>query len=143
MKDWVSSLGVAAVAALAPIQAVLISAGVMIFADLFTGMLAARKKGEKISSAAMRRTISKILIYETAIICGFLLETYLLSSLIPVSKLVAGVIGLVEFKSILENCNAVLGQNIFETVLFKLGSDNDPKRVKQNFEEKDKDNRGK
>jgi len=137
MKDWVSSLGVAAVAALAPIQAVLISAGVMIFADLFTGMLAARKKGEKITSAAMRRTISKILIYETAIICGFLLETYLLSSLIPVSKLVAGVIGLVEFKSILENCNVVLGQNIFETVLFKLGSDNDPKKAKKNFDEKD------
>src|ERR1700740_866886 len=129
MKDWIQSVGIACIASLAPIQAILISVGVMIFADLFTGMLAAHKRGEKISSAAMRRTVSKILIYEIAVICGFLLEKYLLDSLVPISKLVAGVIGLVEFKSILENCNAVLGQNIFETVLFRLGSDNDPKKL--------------
>lgn len=128
MKDWLQNLLLASVAALAPIQAILISVGVMILADLFTGILAARKRGEKISSAAMRRTVSKILIYQTAVITGFLLETYLLASLVPISKLVAGVIGLVEFKSILENCNTALGQDIFQTILFKLGSENDKKR---------------
>jgi Bacteriophage holin family len=127
MKEWTQSVALAAVAALAPIQAVLISVGVLIVADLFTGMLAAHKRGEKLASAAMRRTVSKLLIYQTAVITGFLLETYLLSSLVPVSKIVAGAIGLVEFKSILENCNAALGQDIFQTVLLKLGSDNDPR----------------
>lgn len=127
-NNWLQSILVACIATLAPIQMILISVIILIFADLFTGILAARKRKEKISSAAMRRTISKILIYNTAVITGFLLEQYLLASLIPVSKLVAGVIGLVEFKSILENSNSVLGQDIFQTVLLKLGSENDSKK---------------
>lgn len=135
MKNWFNNLLIVCVAALAPIQAIIISVGVMIFADLFTGILAARKRGEKISSAVMRRTISKLVIYQTAVITGFLLEHYLLDSLVPISKLVAGVIGLVEFKSILENCNAVLGQDLFQTVLLKLGSDNDPKNKKDETKE--------
>ncbi len=136
MKDWVQSLGIATVAALAPIQAVLISVLVLIIADLVTGMWAAHKRGEAVTSAVMRRTVSKIFVYEIAVICGFLLETYLLSSLVPVSKLVAGVIGLVEFKSILENCNSILGQNLFQTVLSNLGSDNDPTKIKKEDEKK-------
>ncbi|HEY8367583.1 MAG TPA: phage holin family protein, partial [Bacteroidia bacterium] len=114
-------------AALAPIHAVMISVGILIFADLATGMWAAKKRGENITSAAMRRTVSKLFIYQLAVITGFLLETHLLAQLLPVTKLVAGVIGLVEFKSILENANEILGQNIFTNLLSKLGSDNDDK----------------
>ncbi len=125
MKEWLIRIALAGLAALAPIHTILISVGVMILADLATGIWAAKVKGEKITSAAMRRTISKILVYQTSVISGYLLETYLLSSLFPVAKLVAGVIGLVEFKSILENGNKILGQDVFKTVLQKLGSDND------------------
>lgn len=125
MKDWIGKILIASLAALAPIHAILISVGFLIGADLITGMWAAHKRNEKISSAAMRRTISKVLIYNIAVISGFLLETYLLSSVFPVAKLVAGVIGLVEFTSILENGNTILGQNIFKMVLKKLGSEND------------------
>ncbi len=137
MKDWTSSIALAAIAALAPIQAILVSVGVLIISDLFTGIMAAKKRKEKLSSAVMRRTVSKILIYQTAVITGFLLETYLLMGLVPISKIVAGAIGLVEFKSILENCNAALGQDIFQTVLLKLGSDNDPKKVAKNVDKED------
>ena len=125
MKEWLIRIMLAGLAALAPIHAILISVGVMILADLVTGIWAAKVKGEQITSAAMRRTISKILVYNTSVITGFVLETYLLSSVFPVAKLVAGVIGLVEMKSILENGNKILGQDIFQTVLKKLGSDND------------------
>lgn len=128
MSEWLTRILVASVAALAPIHAVIVSVGVLIFADLVTGIWAAKKRNEKIGSAAMRRTVSKIVIYQTAVITGFLLETYLLSGLLPVAKLVAGVIGLVEFKSILENSNSILGQDLFKSVLLKLGSENDPKR---------------
>jgi hypothetical protein len=128
MKEWIQRIVVASLAALAPIHAILVSVGVLILADFFTGILAARKRGEKITSAAMRRTVSKIVIYQTAVITGFLLEHYLLDSIVPVAKLVAGVIGLVEFKSILENSNTVLGQDIFKMVLLKLGSENDKKK---------------
>ncbi len=125
MKEWLAKISLAVLAALAPIQTVLISVGVLILADSVTGIWAAYKRGEKISSAAMRRTISKIVIYQTAVITGFLLETYLIDHLLPVTKIVAGIIGLVEFKSILENSNTIMGGDIFKMILQKLGSEND------------------
>jgi hypothetical protein len=127
MKEWIIKVLIAGCAVLAPIKAVLITVGILIFVDLVTGIVAAKKRGEKIKSAAMRRTISKVLIYQTAVITGFLLETYLLDGVLPVSKLVAGVIGLVEFKSVLENSNIILGEDIFKSLISKLGSENDKK----------------
>lgn len=128
MKEWLSKLFLASLAALAPIHMVMITVGVLILADLTTGIWAAIKRGEKVSSAAMRRTISKIFIYQLAVVTGFMLETYILDSVLPVAKIVAGVIGMVEFKSILENSNHIVGGDIFRIIIQKLGSDNDPKK---------------
>lgn len=127
MKEWLAKIAVAAIAALSPIHAVMLSVGFLILADLVTGIVAARKRGEKVRSAAMRRTISKILVYQLAVISGYLLEHYLMSDIMPVAKLVAGVIGMVEFKSILENSNTIVGTDIFKSILQKLGSENDKK----------------
>ncbi len=49
----------------------------------------------------------------------------MLEAIFPVSKIVASIIGLVELKSILENCNTILGVDIFKAAISKLGSDND------------------
>jgi hypothetical protein len=130
MKEWLVNIIVTTIALLAPIHALIIAVSVLILADFITGILAAIRRKEKVSSASMRRTISKLIVYQIAIITGFVLETYLLSSIFPVAKLVAGVIGLVEFKSILENANCILGGHIFTAVLEKLGSENDPKYKK-------------
>ena len=128
MKEWMLKIAIAACAALAPIQVVMITIGILIMLDLITGIWAAKKRGQQISSAAMRRTISKIFIYQMSVISGFLLETYLLGGSIPVSKIVTGVIGMVEFKSILENSNYIVGGDVFKMILQKLGSDNDSKK---------------
>ena len=128
MKEWLGKLLLAATAALAPIMMVIITVGVLIMVDLITGIWAALKRGEKISSAAMRRTISKIVIYQVAVISGFMLETYILEGILPVAKIVAGVIGMEEFKSILENCNMIMGGDMFKIIINKLGSDNDSKK---------------
>jgi phage-related holin len=125
MREVLEKLLLATLAAFSPIKMVIITVGVLIMADLTTGILAARKRGEKISSSAMRRTISKMFIYQLTIICGFMLETNILSNIIPVAKIVAGVIGMVEFKSILENANTIVGGDIYKMILKKLGSDND------------------
>ena len=127
MKEWLVKLFLASLAALAPIHMVMITVGTLITVDLVTGIWAAIKRGDKVQSSAMRRTISKVLIYQLAVITGFMLETYILGGIIPVSKIVAGVIGMVEFKSILENSNHIVGTDIFKLVIQKLGSDNDPK----------------
>lgn len=125
MKEWLEKIAVASLAALAPIHPVMISVGFLILADLVTGIWAATKRGQKISSAAMRRTVSKMFIYQMVVIGGFVLETYLLGGLFPVSNIVAGVIGLVEFKSMLENSNHIMGGDIFKIILKKIGSEND------------------
>lgn len=125
MKEWTLNAIVVLAAIFSPIKPLMIACGVVIMADMITGMLAARKRGEAINSASMRRTLSKMLIYQVAIITGFVLEIYMLESILPVSKVVGGVIGLVEFKSVLENVSVVAGQDIIGLVKEKLGSKND------------------
>lgn len=110
---------------LAPIQAVMLTVGFLIFLDLATGIWAALKRQEKISSAALRRTLSKMIIYQLAIISGFLIEHHIVGDSIPMIKILAGFISLVELKSILENSNVILGANVFKLLIRKLGSKND------------------
>jgi len=112
----------------APIQSVLFACGALIVADMVTGIIAAKKRGEKITSAQMRRSVSKLIVYQIAIISGFILEKYMLQDLVPVSKIVAGVIGMVEFTSILENGSAIAGKDLLVLVLEKLGSKNAEKK---------------
>jgi phage-related holin len=124
MKEWLYKGLLVLAATLAPIKPLLISCGVLIVADTITGIMAARKRGEKINSADMRRSISKMVVYQIAIISAFVLEAHMLDGLLPVSKVVGGVIGMVEFKSILENASAIAGQDLVQLVIDKLGSKN-------------------
>lgn len=123
--DWLKKVLIVSLSVLAPIKMIIITVGFLILADLITGVCASAKLKEKISSAVMRRTISKMLVYQLAIISGFMLETFILDNVLPITKIVAGVIGMVEFKSILENSNKIVGEDIFKAILIKLGSDND------------------
>jgi len=112
-------------AVLAPIKAILIVTGFLIIADLISGLLAAKKRGETINSAGLRRTVTKMMVYNLAVISGFLVEKYMISDIFPISKLISGVIAIVELKSILENLNKINGTDIFKTIIEKLGSIND------------------
>lgn len=125
MKQFFSDLLVAASAALVPIKPVIVTVGVLIVSDLITGVWAAKKRGEQISSAALGRTVSKMVVYQTAVITGFLLQKYLLNDAVPVVNIVGGVIGMVEFKSFVENANVIVDGDIMKEILKKLGSKND------------------
>lgn len=136
MKHF-SSLLLASIAVFAPVKALIIVAAILIFADLITGILAARKKGQKINSAGLRRTVTKLFVYEAAIMLGFLVEHYMIADFFPVSKIAAGLISLVEFKSILENLDVLNGSPVFKSLIEKLGSVNDVKQVvEEKIEEK-------
>ena len=124
MKDWIQGVCVSSMAFLLPIKLVIITAGVLIFADLITGVFAAKKRGERITSAGLSRTIAKLAVYQTVIITGYMLQVNLLGNVIPVINIVGGVIGMVEFKSIIENANTILGTDIFKEVIAKLSSSN-------------------
>jgi len=124
MKEYLYKGLLVLAATMAPIKPLLLACGALIVADMVTGMMAARKRQEPINSADMRRSLSKMVVYQVAIISAFVLETYMLEGLLPVTKVVGGVIGMVEFKSILENVSTIAGQDIVKMVLDKLGSKN-------------------
>lgn len=125
MKDYAIGLLISLAAVFAPIKAMLLVTGVLIFADLACGILAARKHKEPLSSAGLRRTVTKVAVYNVAVMVGFLAETYMLDGFIPMSKIAAGLIAVVETKSILENLDIINGKPIFRDLIKKLGSIND------------------
>ena len=73
----------------------------------------------------MRRTVSKMFIYELVVIMGYLMQHYLMDDIAPIAKICAAAIGMVEFKSILENADAINGGSVLKTLISKLGSSND------------------
>lgn len=115
---WVLAAVVAGVAILAPIHGVMIAVGFLIGADFITGVAAAVKRKEKITSRAMSRTVWKILCYQLAVISGFAMEQ-LLVDIFPVAKLAAAAIGLVEFKSLIENIKTITGVDL-SSILAKV-----------------------
>lgn len=127
MKDWALNLLLASIAVLAPIKAIMVVVGILLSADFITGLLKAHKTGQRITSKAMARSLYKMLAYQLLILTGFLMETYLLQDILPVTKMLAGVIGLVEFKSIAENVQRATGLDI-RSITDKLQKrDDEPK----------------
>jgi hypothetical protein len=74
---------------------------------LITGVWAAKKQGQAITSGGLKMTIYKIVFYELAICMGFLAQTYLTGTVLPVCNLITSVIGLTEMTSILENLQTI------------------------------------
>ena len=128
MKDFVTGLLVSTVAVFAPIKMVILVTGILIFADLISGIIAAKKRGEEISSAGLRRTVTKVAVYNAAIMLGFLAETYMLDGFLPISKIASSLIALVECKSLYENLDEIQGGTMFRSLVDKLGSHNDEKK---------------
>lgn len=124
---WLEAALLSVGAIFAPIQSLLITTAAMIVIDLVTGILAARKRGEKITSAGLRRTVSKIFVYELAIMVAYLGEHYM-SDVVPFVKLASGMIAMVEIKSIYENLSAIGGdQASIKSLVDQLGSANQDK----------------
>jgi phage-related holin len=103
-----------------PIKATLITVMVLVGVDFVTGVLAARKAGKPITSAGFKRTVVKLFVYELVVMLGFLTEQYLTGDMVPVTKILGGLIGLTELKSVLENAQALTGIPIIQLLIDKL-----------------------
>lgn len=123
ITTWLKYTLLSTVAFLAPVKAMMVLVFALVFIDLVTGVWAAKKRGERITSAKLRRTLTKLFIFEIALLFGFLLQS-LLGNIIPIANLVAGIIGLAEAKSFFENASQISGTD-FSDILLKLGSKND------------------
>lgn len=123
--DYFKALLLSACAVFVPIQPMLITVGILIVADLMFGLIASYKQKTPITSAGLRRTITKTFVYLSAVMLGYIAEHFLIGDLLPLSKLIAGTIGLVEMKSILESADIINGGSLFKAIISKLGSEND------------------
>lgn len=126
LKLFATKMFIASLAVFAPIRGMIIAVLVLILVDLITGVWAAYKRKEAIKSAWMRRTVSKLLVYEIAIMMSFITQTYLCGDLIPMASIAAGLIGMTELKSILENLSSISGEDLIKQIIDKLGSSNQP-----------------
>ena len=110
-------------AVFAPIKSLLLTTGVMIFVDLISGVWAAHKRGEEITSSGIRRTVTKIFVYEAALMLAFLAETYI-SDVLPFIKMASAMVAITEIKSVYENLNDISGGQLLKDLIDNLGSKN-------------------
>lgn len=103
---------------LLPIREALIVVMCLTFADMIVGVWASLKEGYKITSRSLRRTISKIFVYQISIIVAFFIETYLVQY--PITKVITGLIGIVEGKSFFENLYRISGVDLLRIIIDKF-----------------------
>jgi hypothetical protein len=113
-------LALSLVSVFAPASTVLVTVMALSIADLFTGILASRKAGTPITSAGLKKTVVKVLIYEAAVLCAFLVQQNLTGDDLPVMKWLGSLIGLTELKSVLENLDLASGGSFFRSLTDRL-----------------------
>jgi len=106
------------------LQSALIAVGFLIMMDTFTGIWGSWKtKGRKsIHSSKIGRIISKLILYQLAIIVAKVAETYL-SPVIPWVDVTAGILAIIEVKSIFENISIILGFDLWDRVRKSIWKD--------------------
>jgi len=98
-----------------PIWPFIATAIALVFADAVTGVMAAKKRGDKITSRGFYRTSQKIVVYMASILACEGVRIVFVPS-IPVTYTAAAAICVTELKSILENTRSVSGVNIFQQI---------------------------
>jgi len=107
---------VAILSIIAPIIPFMMTILVLIVFDFIAGIWRALKTDEAITSRKMSNTISKMVLYQIAILTLFLLEKYILLEVVPVTKIAVGFIAIIETKSILESIEIVTGVKIWNKI---------------------------
>lgn len=138
MKDYLIATAISIAAIFSPIKELIVVTIILILVDLISGVLAARKKQQVINSAGLRRTFTKFTVYLTGICIGFLVEKYMLEGFIPVAKIAAALISVVEMKSVLENLDIINGSPVFTALIKKLGSVNDLDKTAEEVKKEEK-----
>lgn len=103
-----------------PIHSALIAIMCLPIIDLVLALVVAKRQKTPITSGGLKRTVAKILMYEAATLLAYLTETALLGSLLPVVRMVTGLIGMTELKSCLEHLDLLGSGPIFESLLARL-----------------------
>jgi len=107
---------------LLPIKMLLLTVGAFIAADTVIGIYRAKKKKEKVTSRKLSNLVSKMVLYQSAVILFFCLEKFILGDFIHLfvdielflTKIVAATLCLIEIKSIDESYFILNGYSLFD-----------------------------
>jgi phage-related holin len=119
IKAWIVGIACAFLDSILPIGKFLGIVVVFVILDFVTGIWAAVKRSEKIRSRTMQRTTLKVTVYLIAVLSAHYVDV-VFESFIQFVYVVAGVIVLTEFKSVLENLSDIIGYDLVEKIAQKL-----------------------
>jgi len=114
--NYLYLLPVSIVAVLAPVKPLCLTTGFLILVDMLFGIWRAKKCKEKITSRKMGNTISKIVLYNIMVISVYLLNKYVIDTGLPLEKFAAGILGLVELRSIDESWIKIYGWSLWDKI---------------------------
>lgn len=120
LKKYGIEFLVAIVSVFTPVKPMVETIICLILADVVFGIWAAIKRGEKFNSAALSHSVIKMLVYLSTVRIAYSVQMNLLDNLFPVCSIIAGLIGCVELKSLLENAEDILGQPLFLSIINQL-----------------------
>jgi len=109
---WALGFGLGFFTPIAPFITVAVT---LVFVDAVTGVRAAAKRKEKITSRGFFRTLEKIFVYTAAILGCEAVRVVFIPSM-PITYGAALAIATTELKSILENTTVVSGTKIFDKI---------------------------
>jgi len=108
---------------LMPVSSYLLFTVVLVLVDLGTGVAAARHRGEELRSRGFSRSVLKIALYCAAILLSHGMDKVFFEPKglgFDLVWIVAGLIGVTEFKSNLENISTVTGSNLISGIADRL-----------------------
>lgn len=98
----------------APLPLLIFWMFMFVIADMISGMLAAKKRGEILSSKKMKKTVLKLLCYMVVILLARGINVHVLPFVeLYACYIAAGIICFVELFSILENMYCITGNQVF------------------------------
>lgn len=107
---------------LMPIKGIIVVVGLSILVDTITGIIKSKKLDQPITSRRMSNIVSKMVLYQSAVILFFCIEKYILGDIVSlfisteliVTKLVAITLVSIELKSISENIKKISGISLWD-----------------------------
>lgn len=122
MKTHFAALFAVIVAFFAPIAPLLLTVGLFILGDTVLGIYRAKKKKEKITSRKLSNIISKMVLYQGAVLLFFMLEKFILDEFIMMfiniplflTKIVAATLCVIEIKSMDESFISIYGFSVWD-----------------------------
>lgn len=114
---------------LLPVKPLLILVGICIFLDTIFGVWKCKKTGVPINSKGLSAIISKMVLYQSAVILFFALEKYILGDFVMLftsiplflTKVIATLLVGIEITSISENIKEATGQGLWGRIKVLLG----------------------